>query len=308
VIGHFRDLLLVRSAPEPAQVVDMPADRHARVGAQAAKFTVGELSRILSLLIAAQTDMRWTTSPRLTLELALVRSTIPEADPNPAGMAARVERLERLAGIEGVATVSNGPEAGGLAPAVSPPDSPERSVTKPSRSRRGTEGADSEGTGGVAEAGVGWGLAGRSDDARPGGSDGADAPESDAAPHAPAASALDLQAIRRAWPQLLERLLERRQMILRANLESVTATSYDGEVLELAFPPGRKFAVEKVRAKEEDLRSVLADVFGVSPRIRCVARDDPGGPVIVLEEEAPTDQDEVVARLKAEFGAEVEEG
>ena len=36
--------------------------------------------------LAAQTDMRWTTSPRLTLELALVRAAIPEADPNPAGL------------------------------------------------------------------------------------------------------------------------------------------------------------------------------------------------------------------------------
>ena len=27
-------------------------------------------------------------------------------------------------------------------------------------------------------------------------------------------------------------------MILRANLESVTASAFDGETLELAFPPG----------------------------------------------------------------------
>src|SRR5439155_1470835 len=65
----------------------------------AAKFTTAELSRILSLLLAAQTDLRWTTSPRLTLELALVRATIPEADPSPAGLSARIERLERLAGV-----------------------------------------------------------------------------------------------------------------------------------------------------------------------------------------------------------------
>jgi hypothetical protein len=45
-----------------------------------------------ALLIAAQTDMRWTTSPRLTLELALVRACIPEADPHPAGLASRIER------------------------------------------------------------------------------------------------------------------------------------------------------------------------------------------------------------------------
>jgi hypothetical protein len=65
--------------------------------------------------------------------------------------------------------------------------------------------------------------------------------------------------------------------------------------------------VQKVQSKEEDLRAVFADVFGVSPRIRCVARDGAPPDVVVLEEEPPANRDDVVARLKAEFGAEVEE-
>ncbi len=302
VIGHFRDLLLVRSAPDQPDVVDMPPDRHTRMNAQGAKFTVAELSRILSLLIAAQTDMRWTTSPRLTLELALVRATIPEADPNPAGLVARLERLERLAGLPD----ATGPEVEASAslpePSATEAVGPESLQSKParrSRSRSVTKGESSDADSRVAEAKVGWGLAGRSDAAGAGGSE--------QPPHAPSASALDLQTIRKSWQQLLDRLLERRQMILRANLESVTASSFDGETLELAFPPGRKFAVQKVQSKEEDLRSVFADVFGVSPRIRCVARDGAPPDVVVLEEEPPANRDDVVARLKAEFGAEVEE-
>jgi DNA polymerase III subunit gamma/tau len=272
VIGHFRDLLLVRSAPDQPEVVDMPSDRHARMSAQAVKFTVGEISRVLSLLIAAQTDMRWTTSPRLTLELALVRATIPEADPNPAGMASRIERLERLAGVVGGSLQdANGPEASGAGSAEEsiPPSIPDSSPT-----------VEDEAT---AVAGT------------------------ETPPHAPSTDALDLQTIRRSWPQLLDRLLERRQMILRANLESVTAASFDGETLELAFPPGRRFAVQKVQSKEDDLRLVLADVFGVSPRIRCVARDGEPADRAPLEEDPPGTKDDVVARLKAEFGAEVED-
>src|SRR6266516_2994070 len=95
--------------------------------------------------------------------------------------------------------------------------------------------------------------------------------------------------------------------ILRANLESVTAAAFDGETLELAFPPGRKFAVQKVQSKEGELRIAFADVFGVSPRIRCVARDGEPADVVVIEEEPPGSKDDVVARLKAEFGAEVED-
>src|SRR5262249_28208805 len=57
ILGHVRDLLLVRSAPDEPGALDVPPDRRERLSAQAAKFSVSELSRILSLLLAAQTDM-----------------------------------------------------------------------------------------------------------------------------------------------------------------------------------------------------------------------------------------------------------
>jgi DNA polymerase-3 subunit gamma/tau len=274
VLAHFRDLMLARSAPGEPAVLDVPPEGFARLAAQGAKFTAGELSRILSLLLAAQTDMRWTTSPRLTLELALVRATIPEADPDPSGLAARIERLERLAGVE-----ARSQEGGGLAPA----------------------GPDADA---VASAGQPPPNPSSRDDARHR-KPSPEAPPEHEAPHAPSTGALDLHSIRRSWQQLLDRLLDRRQMVLRANLESATAAAYDGETLELAFPPGRKFAVQKVQAKEEELREAIADVFGVAPRIRCVARD--GVPGVELEEEPPATKEDVLARLKSELGAEVDE-
>jgi DNA polymerase III gamma/tau subunit len=260
VVAHFRDLLLVRSAPEEPAVLDVPPERHARLASQAAKFSVQELARVLSLLLAAQTDLRWTTSPRLTLELALVRATIPEADPNPSGLAARIERLERLAGLDGSA-----PKAA--------PAAPEPKLGEPAASIEAPAAATP-------------------------------APE---APHAPSAGSLDLLTIRRSWQQLLDRLLDRRQMILRANLESVTPVAYDGITLELAFPPGRRFAVSKVQSKEADFGVAFAEVFGLAPRIKCVAREEVPG-MAPVEEEPPSTREDAVARLKEQFGAEVEQG
>jgi hypothetical protein len=106
---------------------------------------------------------------------------------------------------------------------------------------------------------------------------------------------------------VLDRLGDRRQMILRANLESVTASAFDGETLELAFPPGRKFAVQKVQSKEEDLRAVFGEVFGSTPRIVCVLRESPGGLVEVEEDEPPPSREDAVARLQQALGAQVEE-
>ena len=54
-------------------------------------------------------------------------------------------------------------------------------------------------------------------------------------------------------------------MILMANLESATAASWDGETLEISFPPGKKFGVEKVQGREPELQAAFVEVFGVSP-------------------------------------------
>ena len=44
----------------------MTDDESERLTVQAAKYATGELGRAIALLIDAQTDMRWTTSPRLS--------------------------------------------------------------------------------------------------------------------------------------------------------------------------------------------------------------------------------------------------
>ena len=49
--------------------------------------------------------MRWTTSPLISLELALIRACLPDTDPTPAGVVARLERLERLANLAPEAVV-----------------------------------------------------------------------------------------------------------------------------------------------------------------------------------------------------------
>jgi DNA polymerase III subunit gamma/tau len=339
VLSHFRDLIIVQAAPDEPAALDVAPEEHARLAAQAAKFTTAELSRVVSLLLAAQADMRWTTSPRLSLELALVRATIPEADPASAGLAARIERLERLAGVSGTGGATEslgvdaagpravgagatpaGEEVGGERQSPTPAGkgatpagkevvgdgqsgvsadtaaAPTKRTAKPPSPRRGAStAADSES---VSGAGEGASTA-------PGPSESVAA--SSAGPHAPSTGALDVGAIRRSWDQLLERLRDQRQMILMANLESATAASWDGETLEISFPPGKKFGVEKVQAREAELQAAFVEVFGVSPRIRCLAREDVGDPLLGADDdEHPVTAEDAIARLKAELGAEPE--
>jgi DNA polymerase-3 subunit gamma/tau len=269
-LAHFRNLLLVKTAPGQEDLLDVPADAYETLRVQGEKFSPGELARVLSLLLAAQNDMRWTTSPRLTLELALVRACVPETDPTPAGMVARLERLERLANVTSSSAVDPGDHVGG-AIAAEPTPAPVETVAQ---EEPGTQ--------------------------MP-------------VPHAADASSVDVSMLRRGWPSLISHLGELRQPILRAVLESATVAAFDGQTLELAFPPDKRFGVQKVEDRQEELRGALTDLFGIAPKVTCVVREsrDPAGGAAVIEvvddEEAP-DEAEALRRLQEVLGAQPIDG
>jgi len=255
-IGHFRDLLLVKTAPGQEDLLDLAADAYEDLRVQAEKFSAGELARILALLLAAQNDMRWTTSPRLSLELALIRACLPDTDPTPAGVVARLERLERLANLapETVVVLEERVEA--PAPPVATPAAP---------------------------------------------------PSDEAAtqmpvPQAADAGSVDVAMLRRSWGALIDHL----------GLESATVASFDGETLELAFPPDKRFGVQKVQDRQDELQQALGDLFGIAPRITCVVREsrEPGGApsVEIIEEEDTPSDDEALRRVQEMLGATPLEG
>jgi DNA polymerase-3 subunit gamma/tau len=290
-LQHFRNLLIANTAPGQADLLDLPADEYERLRAQASKFQPTELSRVISLLLAAQTDMRWTTSPRLTFELALVRATMPEAEASPEGLVARIERLERLAGVEEPAQRPRSPSqpapaggrrgrgAGGRASS----DAPVRAPADHAQDRMEAPAVTNEEGGPAASA-------------------QADPPTG----QPPDASAVDVQMLRRSWPTLVDRLRGERKAILSSLLASATPVSFDGSTVEIAFPPDRQYGVAKVEEREADLRSALQELFGISPRIRCVVREPvAGGPAPDLEEEPPIPEEDAVARIQADLDAKI---
>ncbi len=305
-LGHFRDLLLVKTAPGQEDLLDIAADAYEGLRIQAEKFTASELARIIELLLAAQSDMRWTTSPRLSLELALVRATIPETDQSPAGTLARLERLERLANVDPASVVPDATAhvAAGAAhvgdptpaaehpapPAVAasvgdptPADVPRETPSAPTPPPSGVEVSSEAAPAGVPSAAI-------------------------EAPHAASADSVDVTMLRRSWPSLLDHLSEVGQPVLRALLESATPATFDGETLELAFPPSFRNNLRQVASRADKLQAALGDLFGIRPRIESVTREahagatEPAATAFVEEAEEPTEE-EALKRLKDVLGA-----
>ncbi|HKE54291.1 MAG TPA: DNA polymerase III subunit gamma/tau [Actinomycetota bacterium] len=317
VLAHFRNLLLVKTAPGQHDLLDVTDQEAERLATQAAKFSAPELGRVMALLIDAQTDMRWTTSPRLSLELALIRATIPEADATPEALVSRLERLERVAGIPGGSPLTaSGHAAGGS-------DSPARSRSA-AESTSGSAGSQSPSTATPPpkeEAPRSRTGKSKTDAAEPAGkpeasaspSERADVPERDAESEGSAAtpskpvlgagtSAVDVTMLRNNWPTVIAHLRSSGKAVLPSFLEISTPASFDGQTLELVFPPERPYGVQKVMEREGELRQALQDLFGISPAIACAIREPVAGPPEPIEDEPPSEE-EALARLTAELGA-----
>jgi DNA polymerase III subunit gamma/tau len=308
VLAHFRNLLLVKTAPGQHDLLDATDEEAERLTAQAAKYSAAELGRVMALLIDAQTDMRWTTSPRLSLELALIRATIPETDAAPEALVSRLERLERLAGIQA--------GGGGLpSPATATPAPPDASAT--------TVGPDGSGTGEVADSAppavepkgrrpfkrtAASGAEEAASGPDPSGTEASPAEAGTAAKSASGpvlgagTSAVDVSMLRSNWPRVISHLRGSGKAVLPSFLEIATPAAFDGTTLELVFPPERPYGVQKVIEREGELRQALQDLFGIAPAISCVIREPVAGPAEPVEDE-PLSEEEALARLAAELGA-----
>lgn len=307
-LAHFRNLLLVKTAPGQEDLLDIPADGYEALRVQSEKFSTGEIARVLTLLLAAQSDMRWTTSPRLSLELALVRACIPDTDPTPSGVVARLERLERLAGLSAGTPMPETPPPPAAADAPPVAVRPEEPVVTVDEAPEPEQAAPAEKR---SEAHAERGGAGTSRSSK----DEPPQPPSQQmpVPHAASADSVDVAMLRRSWPSLIDHLGQLRQPILRAILESATVARYEDGMLELAFPPDKKFGVQKVEDRQDDLQQALQDLFGIRPRITCVVRESrepAGGPaaVEIVEEEETPDEAEALRRVQEMLGATPVEG
>jgi DNA polymerase III subunit gamma/tau len=333
VLAHFRNLLLVKTAPGQHDLLDATDEEAERLAAQAAKYSAAELGRVIALLIDAQTDMRWTTSPRLSLELALIRATIPETDAAPEALVSRLERLERVAGIQAGGGGSGAPAPG----SYSPP--PSRSVAAPASTGGGSQSPSADtpapqasatpsrektesDTGGPAAAGTGGAAdpappseapkhkrpqkgaaASSAEEAASGPAEAGTAPEPAVGPVLGAGTAaVDVTMLRSNWPTVISHLRSSGKAVLPSFLEIATPAAFDGTTLELVFPPERPYGVQKVLEREGELRQALQDLFGIAPAISCVIREPVAGPAEPVEDE-PLSEEEALARLAAELGA-----
>jgi DNA polymerase-3 subunit gamma/tau len=102
LLERLRDLMIVDAldATNLKSVLrDLPDDQLERMRVQAKNIGQASISRAADIAAEGLTQMRGATPPRLMLELICGRILIPMGDDSAAGLAARIERLERVENI-----------------------------------------------------------------------------------------------------------------------------------------------------------------------------------------------------------------
>jgi DNA polymerase-3 subunit gamma/tau len=327
VLDHARTLLLLKTAPEAEELLDVPIEDRPRLTTEAEGFTPGHLLRILDLIGQAVVEMRNAPNHRLLLEIALVRAAEPETDPSATGLLGRIERLERRLGIAEAGASPGGAVPPGTSPAVRPP-SPSRAsgrvesgVSRSARDRSGPAEASSEGgrSSGRAKTTKRREQGRPADEASAGGqqdSTAAEDREGAGRPRAAASSStVGLGAIRDTWADTL-REVNKISKRVGAYLHGSRPLRLDDELVVISAQSD--FHARQM--KDEKNKKVLADalhaVLGISPALDFVDRASDSAPEDdsptadtqedQVEDAAPVDADPVEL-VKRGFAAEVVE-
>ncbi|MDQ3772103.1 MAG: DNA polymerase III subunit gamma/tau [Actinomycetota bacterium] len=240
-LDHARSLMLLKTAPQAQDLLDVHEEDRPRLADQAGRFRIGELLRVLDLVGKAITEMRNAPNHRLFLEVALARATSPETDPSAEGLLGRIERLERRIGLESTASSGTSPASSETSPA------PQQDAPSPRRDA-------------------------------PAASEGQGRPERQAgAPEPPVAASgpdhLTLGHIKDAWPSAMKQVSERSKRVA-AFLKPSLPVSFEGDDLVVEVQSSFHVSQMTEPKNSEALVESIYDALGIRPAVRFTERGE----------------------------------
>ena len=277
-LERLRDLMIVDAlAATSANSIlrDIPEDQLERMVAQAKNLGAATLSRAADIAAEGLTQMRGATAPRLILELICGRMLLPMGDTTDSGLLARLERLERVQGMATPAT----PAPVAQAPATPAPAKKAEPVAQSIVEEKVEVKAVVE-----------------------------EVKKSAAAP----VDALDVAALRRMWPEVIENVKKRRRLTWSLLSASAQILGLDDQAITIGIAnAGARDSFIRSES-DEILRQAFIDVTGLDRKIEALVDpsiDPSSNPVAraVRTDEAPTDKTLLsgAALLAAELGATV---
>ena len=281
-LERLRDLIIIGAVKENASHVlrDFPEDQLDRMRNQANIIGAATLIRAADITSSGLTEMRGATAPRLTLELICGRILLPSGD--DSAVIARLERLER-----------------GINPATSAPSSPAAvSVAAPAAVKK--EEIKNE----VAKEEVkAEAKAAEEKVQAPTPIRAAAAAPSTNQPTGP----VDIAALRRLWPEVIENVKKRRRLTWSLLAASAQVLAIDEKNITIAIVNAGARDSFMRSGSDEILKAAFEDVIGLKREIEVIVDSSIGIPTSERTTEEHTDENQLsgTALLARELGAQV---
>jgi DNA polymerase-3 subunit gamma/tau len=302
--AHLRHLFVVQTLGHVPDSFSVTAEHTDRLAAQAERLSQGEILRAIDFLAGAIAAVKDGSEPRIQLEMALLKATQPQADLSLQALMFRIDQLERALGapVPGEREERAEPKAAAASGSAAPPAAAPARAAAPaptaSASAPAPTGSAPAGSAPTASAPAAP-AADSSRAASPSRGAAAVAVESSPEEAPRPVGAVDLDQIVTLWPAVADAVREQNGM-LGAALSAATPVAVEADRLTIAFPPDAAF----VKKKAEQGRDLVATaVRGMTGQALALAFE-------LSEEAAPVagpatlDHDQLIERLREEFGAE----
>jgi DNA polymerase-3 subunit gamma/tau len=223
LLERMRDLIIIGASDQSNSSVlnDLPEDQLDRIRTQAKLIGIATLIRAADILASGLTAMRGATPPRLMLELICGRILLPASD--DAALLARVEKLERLL-------------------SVSTPTTPIAATTNSAEPKAAAVKSEQK-----AEVKSAPKAALKIEEVK----------EEVKTTQVKASGAIEISALRRMWPEVIENVKKRRRLTWSLLSTSAQIISLDDEIITIGMV--------NVGAKDSFIRSesdvILSDAF-----------------------------------------------
>jgi DNA polymerase-3 subunit gamma/tau len=270
-LERLRDLIIVGAVEDNASHIlrEYPEDQLERMRGQANIIGTANLIRSADIVAAGLTSMRGATAPRLMLELICGRILLPGSD--DIGLVSRIERLERVGSIANTSQ-------------------PEKPVEAPVVTK--------EKVAEVKEAIVKEALVEKAAPIR-------QAPPTPN-PNKPTGP-LDVAALRRFWPDVIENVKKRRRLTWSLLSASAHVLAVDDKAITIGIINAGARDSFLRSGSDEILRAAFVDVTGLDLEIECIVDTTVNAPISARTTEDPTDSDAISGQelLMRELGAKV---
>jgi len=278
-LERLRDLIIIGAVKENASHVlrDFPEDQLDRMRSQANIIGAATLIRAADITSSGLTEMRGATAPRLTLELICGRILLPSGD--DSAVIARLERLER------------GINPATAAPAAAPVAAPAAVKKEEIKNEVAKEEVKVEAK--AVEEKVQAPTPIRAAAAAP----------STNQPTGP----VDVAALRRLWPEVIENVKKRRRLTWSLLAASAQVLAIDEKNITIAIVNAGARDSFMRSGSDEILKAAFEDVIGLKREIEVIVDSSIGIPTSERTTEEHTDENQLsgTALLARELGAQV---